>query len=893
MKDHYLKSIFEPASVAIIGASERENSVGTQVLKNLLESGFKGEIYPVNPKHETVQGLHCYGSLMAIEHSVELAVIAIPAVRIPKVLHECSKHGVRAVIVLSAGFAEVGKRGLALQHEIVDIAKTYNIPLVGPNCLGILRPRVGLNTSFAKSNARNGHVALVSQSGALCTALLDWADSEGFGFSAVASLGATADVGFGDVLDYLAVDPETHSILLYVEGISDARSFMSGLRVAARLKPVIVVKSGRNESGSRAAVSHTAALLGNDKVFDAAIQRAGAVRVFSVNQLFAATRTLASGIRVEGPRLAIITNGGGPGVMAADRAADLPIPLAELDPKTIQKLSKILPAHWSHSDPVDILGDADAGRYEAVTRIVLADENVDGLLVLLTPQGMTDPTACADGVIKAIAKSSKPVLACWMGEKMVAEGRSRFSAAGIPQFTSPEAGVDAFGYLACYRHNQKILLQAPPPLSKPAEPDIEGARMIIENAMDERRFTLSNTESKAVLRAFRIPVSPSINANSAAEALIAAESLGLPVAMKINSPDITHKSDVGGVRLNIREPRSVRTAFREMMESVATLSPEARITGATIEPMLERPHAREIIIGIVQDPVFGPVISFGTGGTAVEIFADTQVALPPLNEYLSKQLIRGTRASTFLHKFRNMPEADIAQLITVLQRVSEIACELPEVSELDINPLLVDENGVIVVDARIVVAAPATTTARYDHMAIHPYPIELETSWQLPDGTNVTIRPIRPEDASIEQKFVKNLSAESKYFRFMQSLEQLTPLMLARFTQIDYDSEMALIAVVKEDTEDVRIIGVVRYVSNPDRHSCEFALAVSDDYQRKGIGRHLLHRLMTIAHDRGIDVMEGEVLSNNSKMLKLMQRLNFRIVHNPEEPEVVGVRRHL
>ena len=476
---------------------------------------------------------------------------------------------------------------------------------------------------------------------------------------------------------------------------------------------------------------------------------------------------------------------------------------------------------------------------------------------------------------------------------MVAEGRKRFVKAGIPEFRSPEAGVDAFGYLACYKHNQKNLLQVPPPLAKLSEADVEGARMIIENAMDERRYTLSNTESKAVLSAFKIPVSPSINVNSAADALVAAECLGLPVAMKINSPDITYKSDVGGVRLNIREPRTVRTAFREMMDAVAIQSPEARIIGVSIEPMLERPHAREIHIGILQDPVFGPVISFGTGGTAVEILADNQVALPPLNEYLSKQLIQGTRAATFLRKYRHMPEADLAQLINVLQRVSEIACELPEISELDINPLLVDEQGVVVVDARIRVAHPATSTVRYAHMAIHPYPIELESSWQLPDGTNVTIRPIRPEDAAIEQKFVKDLSAESKYFRFMQSLEQLTPLMLARFTQIDYDSEMALIAEINERKKDTRIIGVVRYVSNPDRHSCEFALTVSDDFQRKGIGRHLMHRLMTIAHDRGIEVMEGEVLSTNSKMLKLMQRLNFRIVHNPEEPEVVGVRRHL
>lgn len=893
MKDHYLKSIFEPESIAIIGASERENSVGSQVLINVLEGGFKGKIYPVNPKHKQVKGIDCYPSLSDIDHPIDLVIIAIPAKRIPKVMHECSQHPVRAVIVLSAGFGEIGKKGQALQNEIVDIARTYNIPLMGPNCLGIIRPRVGLNATFAKSTARKGHVALVAQSGAFCTALLDWADSEGFGFSAVASLGATADVGFGDVLDYLAGDPETHSILLYIEGVSDARSFISGLRVAARLKPVIVVKSGRNEAGTRAAMSHTAALIGSDNVFDAAIQRAGAVRVITVYQLFAATQTLASGVRVEGPRLAIVTNGGGPGVMAADRAADLPLPLAELDEESIKKLSKVLPEHWSHSNPVDILGDADSNRYEAATKIVLADKNVDGLLLLLTPQGMTDPTACAQGVIRAAKKSKKPLLACWMGETLVAEGRKLFSAAGIPQFRSPEAGVDAFGYLACYRRNQKALLQAPAPLSRSKEPDVEGARMIIENAIDERRYTLSNTESKAVLRAFHIPTSPSVNVNSAADALVAAENLGLPVAMKINSPDLTHKSDVGGVRLNIREPKTVRTAYKEMMEQIGEQNPNADIKGVTIEPMLIRPHAREIMIGIVQDPVFGPVISFGTGGTAVEIFADNQVALPPLNEYLSKQLIKGTRASAYLNQFRNLPEADIHKLTDVLQRISEITCELPEVQELDINPLLVDEDGVIAVDARVMVRPAITSTKRYDHMAIHPYPTELESSWQLPDGTNVTIRPIRPEDATIEQVFVKELSAESKYFRFMHGLDHLSPLMLARLTQIDYDREMALIAVVNEGTDKACIIGVVRYSINPDRHSCEFALTVGDDYQHKGIGRYLMKRLMTVARDRGIEVIEGEVLSNNVKMIKLMERLEFRIVHIDHEPEVVHVRRHL
>ncbi len=892
-KKHYLKKIFEPQSVAIVGASERKNSVGAQVLRNMREGGFAGEIYPVNPKHETIQGLKAYASIKDIDHPIDLVVIAIPAPAIPGVMHECGERGVGAAVVLSAGFAEIGRRGEFLQHEIVDIARTYDIPLVGPNCLGVIRPRVGLNATFAKSGVPTGQVALVAQSGAFCTALLDWADSSGFGLSAVASLGATADVGFGDVLDYLAVDPETKSILLYIEGVSDARSFMSGLRVAARLKPVIVVKSGRNESGTRAAVSHTGALIGGDEVFDAAIQRAGAVRVTTVNQLFAAAQTLASGTRVEGPRLAIVTNGGGPGVMAADRASDLNVPLAELSPATIDKLSAVLPTHWSHSDPVDILGDADSERYRAATEIALADKNVDGLLVLLTPQAMTDPTACAEGVIAAAKEVNKPTLACWMGANLVKEGRQRFASAGIPQFSSPEAGVDAFGYLACYRRNQKALLQAPAPRSRQREPDVEGARLIIEHAMGERRYALSNAEAKAILKAFHIPTSPSINVNSAADALIAAEGVGLPVAMKINSPDITHKSDVGGVRLNIREPRSVRTAFREMMDGVKAHSPDARVSGVTIEPMVERPHAREIMIGIAHDPVFGPVISFGAGGTAVEIFADSQVALPPLNEYLSQDLIRGTRAARFLKQFRNLPPADTSKLTDVLQRISEIACELPEIKELDINPLLVDEDGVIAVDARVVVAPPKTSTAHYGHMAIHPYPPELETTWQLPDGTDVSVRPIRPEDAEIEQDFVKNLSAESKYFRFMQSVEELTPQMLARFTQIDYDREMALIAVMKEHTPDAHILGVVRYVSNPDKQSCEFALTVADDWQKKGIGRQLMQRLMTVARDRGIEIMEGEVLSRNSKMLRLCERLGFRTVHNADEPDVVAVRRHL
>jgi acetyltransferase len=893
MRKHYLHKVFEPQSIAVVGASERELSVGALVLGNIIHGGFKGDIYPVNPKYDTVQGLQAYASIRDIDHPVDLVVITTPAATIPELMRQCGDHSIGAVIAISAGFGEVGERGMALQNEIVDIARTHNIPLVGPNCLGVIRPGVGLNASFAKSGASSGQIALVAQSGAFCTALLDWGASNGFGFSAMASLGATADVGFGEVLDYLALDPQTRSILLYIEGVSDARSFISGLRVAARLKPVVVVKSGRSESGTRAAVSHTGALIGGDEVFDAAIRRAGAVRVTTVGQLFAAAQTLASGTRVVGSRLAILTNGGGPGVMAADRATDLQVPLAELSQDTIDKLSAVLPAHWSHSDPVDILGDASSDRYRTASEIVLSDSNVDGLLVLLTPQAMTDPTACAESVIAAAKGVNKPVLACWMGDSLVREGRQLFIEAGIPQFTSPEGGVDAFGYLAAYRRNQNALLQAPPPLSQNQQADVEGARLIIQHAMSERRHTLSNTEAKAVLRAFRIPVSPSINATSAADALVAAEGLGLPVAMKINSPDIPHKTDVGGVRLNIREPHSVRSTYREMIDEVKAQCPDAHINGISIEPMVDKPHAREIMIGIARDPVFGPVISFGAGGTAVDIFADSQVALPPLNDYLSRELIHGTRAARLLEHFRNLPEANIDRLVDVLKRVSEMACELPEIDELDINPLLVDEEGVIAVDARIIVTPVRTSTAHYGHMAIHPYPPELETMWHLSDGTDVAVRPIRPEDAGIEQAFVDNLSAESKYFRFMNRMDKITPLMLARFTQIDYDREMALVAVTGENTPDASILGVARYISNPDGQSCEFALTVDDAWQKKGIGRQLMERLMTVAHDRGLEIMEGDVLSQNTKMLRLCKKLGFRAIHDRDDPEVVMVRRHL
>jgi acetyltransferase len=820
MRKHRLHKVFEPESVALVGASDRPLSVGGQLFTKLVDSDFQGALYPVHPVHDTIHGLRCYAAIGDIDQIIDLVVIAIPAAAIAPVLRECGEHGVAAAIIISAGFGEVGAQGQALQNEIVNIARAYNITLVGPNCLGVIRPSAGLNASFAKSKVVAGHVAMVAQSGSFCTALLDWGDSRGFGFSAVASLGATADVGFGEVLDYLALDPHTKSILLYIEGVSDARAFLSGLRAAARLKPVIVVKSGRSEHGNRAAISHTGAVVGGDHVFDAAIRRAGAVRVVSVTQLFATAQTLGSGVRVEGSRLAILTNGGGPGVMAADRAADVQVPLAELSMLSLEKLSAALPDHWSHSNPVDILGDACSKRYSDATEILLADENVDGVLVLLSPQGMTDPSACAEGVIAAIGDTRKPVLTCWLGAGLVRDGRKRFTRSGVPTFNSPEVGVDAFGYLAAYRRSQKALLQAPPPLSRNTAPDIAGAGRVIEHAMREGRFELNGDETGELLGTFHIPVaSDTVNSGQAAgDSLIFAVS-----------------------------------------------------------------------IGIVRDPIFGPVIRFGRTGTSGAMDADTRIALPPLNNYLANELIQGARGCESLEYASDKAGPDA--LIEILGRVSEMACELPSIQELDITLSISEKTQAVA--AQITVAAPGANARRYCHMAIHPYPAGLETSWQLTDQTDVVVRPIRPEDAAIERRFVEKLSTESKYFRFMNHMDNISPLLLARFTQIDYDREMALVVVLGENTPQASIIGVARYISNPDRQSCEFALAIADDWQKNGVGHRLMERLMAIARDRGLEVMEGDVLAQNSKMLRLCSSLGFQTLHDDQNSELVIVRRTL
>lgn len=894
MNTHYLAPLFTPESVVLFGASDRPDSVGGVVFRNLLTSGFEGRIYGINPKRAEVQGQKAYSSLDDIDDTIDLAVVATPAKSIPAIVEACGERGIRMMLILSAGFRETGPEGRKLEDRVTQMVRRYDIRLMGPNCLGIIRPDKGLNITFGNNNAKPGNLAFVSQSGAICTAILDWAERNGIGFSAVVSSGIAADLGFGDYLDYLVSDPRTKAILLYIEGINDSRRFMSALRAAARIKPVIALKVGRHAAGAEASMSHTGALVGSDETFSAALSRSGVLRVETVGQLFAAAKALSSlHYRGASERLVIVTNGGGPGVMAADRATDQGIELSSLSGETMARLNEVLPSVWSHGNPVDIIGDAPPERYQQAIDICLEDSGVDGVIVILTPQAMTAPTEVAKAVIESARKSKKPIMTSWMGGGQVEEGRELFLEARVPDFGTLENAVDAFSYLARYNRNQRLLLQTPARLPTGREsPDSDGARLIIEAVLNEQRDILTEPESLAVLTAFGIPTVRNVVARSANEALIVAESIGFPIAMKVLSSDISHKSDAGGVRLNIGSAHEVRGAYKQLLEQVARKVPDAKIEGVTIEKMYRSSNGRELMVGIIRDPVFGPVISFGSGGTAVEVMGDSVISLPPLNHRLTRDLIKRTKVSKLLGEFRNMPAVDMDKLVNVLLAVSSMACELPWIKEMDINPLIVDENEVVAVDARIVVTYPKPSTDPYHHLAIHPYPAHLAKTVQLNDGTDIVIRPIRPEDAEIEAQFIRDLSDEAKYFRFMNSLQELSQEMLVRFTQIDYHNEMALIAVTMTDAGEEQI-GVARYTTNLDKTSCEFALVVSDQWQSRGIAHHLMRNLMDVARDRDLERIQGQVLSKNSRMLDLMTSLNFSISNDPDDTAVKRVERRL
>lgn len=875
MGPHYLNHFFTPKSVAIVGASERPESVGYRILLNMQEAAFKGGLYPVNNKRDQILGLKAYPDLHAVPEELDLVVISTPAPTVPDIMRQCGEKGVNCVIIITAGFGELGEEGKKLQQEVLDIAHRYNIRIIGPNCLGVVRPSGFLNATFGDGVVKDGNLALLSQSGAVCTAILDWAKSQDIGFSTVVSMGGAADIDFGEVLDYLATDTKTTGILMYVEGIRDARRFLSGLKAAARLKPVILIKSGRHEAGVKAAMSHTGAMVGGDNVFDAAIARAGVVRAYSITELFSAARVLANNYVVNEDRLAIITNAGGPGVMSTDRAEDVGIKMAELSEASLTALNAVLPIHWSHANPVDILGDATSERYQQSLEICLKDDNIDGVLVILTPQAMTDPVQVAQCIIDGAKHSKKPVLAAWTGGAKVQAGRELFANSRVAHFSTPEVAVDAFGFLANYAQNQILLKQIPSPSDEKVMPDVTGARLIIERVLAEGRDVLTAQEAKAILAAFHIPVNQTVKVSSAKDAMIAAETLGFPVVLKINMPEFSHKSDIGGVRLNINSVQDIARHFTEMEQAIKRKYPDIHDVGMTVETMFKSASGRELMIGVVRDPVFGPAISFGLGGTMVEILKDNAVALPPLNEYMVEQMIAKTKAANYLNAFRDLPPANKKALVDVLLNISDMVSELPEILELDINPLIVDAHGAIAVDARIK-AQSSHQLSRYAHMAIHPYPHELTQHYSTPSGINVTVRPIRPEDAKMETDFVSRLSEQTKYFRYHRALQELTPEMLVRFTQIDYDREMAFVAVCDDPTLPSEL-GVGRYSVNPDGHSVEFSLVVADDSQHLGIGSKLMRTLMQSAKEKGMLFFEAEVLSSNEAALAMLHKLGFSI----------------
>jgi acetyltransferase len=699
-----LDALLSPRSIAVVGGSERADSVGEVVLSNLRASGFAGPLYVVNHKHDRVQGLPSWPSVRALPGPVDLAVLAVPAAALPAVMAECGALGVRSVLVLTAGFAELGDEGARRQAELASLAHTHGMRMLGPNSVGLVRPSQRVAAFFGRTRVAPGRLALVSQSGAVCTAIADWAQAEQIGFSLLASIGGTADVGFGDLLAYLAEDTETDAIVLYVEGLRDARTFMEGLRAAARRKPVVVLKAGRGEAGRRAVVSHTGALAGDEVVFDAALRRAGGVRVDTLEQLFSAAEILARGVRSHGARLAVLTNAGGLGVMAADHADAVGVKLATLSPETRAALDVALPAHWSRGNPVDVIGDAGPSRFRAALTPLLADDGVDAVLVLLSPQAMTRPADVADEIIAARAHTDKPLLACFMGGEQVAAARTVLSAAGVTELPSPEAAVEAFSYLAKFQASQRMLAHDPPPTAALANSAIADAHAVIADARARGSTLLTAHEARRVLHAFGIPVLSPLPAADPTAAVAAADTFGYPVALKIDSPDITHKTEVGGVMLDLRTPDDVSRAFSEVLARAGASRPDATLLGVTVEPMVKRPFARELLVGLAHDATFGPAIMVGVGGTLVELIADRVVQLPPLDPTLAADMLDRMRARTWLGEFRGMPPVNHEAVIDVLLRVSQLACALPEVHELDLNPLLADDTGALALDARIVLS---------------------------------------------------------------------------------------------------------------------------------------------------------------------------------------------
>jgi acetyltransferase len=887
-----LDAIFAPKSIAVIGASEREGSVGRTALWNLISHPFGGTVFPVNPKRHSVLGIKAYPNIASVPEPVDLAIIATPAHTVPSVIGECVDAGVKGAIVLSAGFKEIGSAGAELEQQVLQQVRRGKMRLIGPNCLGVINPHTGLNATFANSMsmALPGKVGFISQSGALCTAILDWSFHENVGFSAFISIGSMLDVGWGDLIDYLGDDPHTESIVIYMESIGNARSFLSAAREVALTKPIIVIKAGRTSAAAKAATSHTGALTGSDAVFDAAFRRSGVLRVKSISDLFDMAEVLAKQPRPKGPRLTIITNAGGPGVLATDALITDGGELAELSKETYQALNEFLPPQWSHNNPIDLLGDADPIRYAKALEIIAKDPNSDGLLAILTPQAMTDPTQIAYQ-LKPFAQIGKPVLASWMGGGDVEAGAEILNQASIPTFPFPDTAANVFYYLWRYSYNLRGLYETPV-LADNGDTCVRTlAEIIIQKARQAGRTLLTEVESKQVLAAYGIPTVATQIATNVEEAVRLAKEIGYPVVLKVFSQTITHKTDVNGVHLDLHNADAVREAYNAIASSVTAKVGANSFAGVTVQPMIDLRNSYELILGSSIDAQFGPVLLFGTGGQFVEVFQDKALGLPPLNTTLARRMMEQTRIYKALQGVRGRKAVNLEALEQLLVRFSQLVIEQRLIKEIDINPLLVKaekitQNSLVALDARIVLHELDIIEAQLPKPAIRPYPTQYVSSWTTRNGMQVTIRPIRPEDEPLMIKLHHTLSEESVFFRYFHLIklsQRIAHQRLTRLCFIDYDREMALVVDYQNPkTEEHELLAIGRLSKLHGTNEAEFAMLVSDRYQCQGLGTEVLRRLLQIGHDEHLTLISAEILAENSAMQRVCEKLGFRIYPTAE-----------
>lgn len=886
-----LDVFFIPKTIAIVGATDKENSVGKTILMNLTTGTFKGVVFPVNPKKSEILGFKAYPSLKSIPGEIDLVIIITPATTVPGIIRECREVGVRGVVIISAGFKEVGEEGLKLEQEILLEARKGGIRIIGPNCLGVMSPLTGLNATFAAGIANAGTVGFISQSGALCTAILDWSLQNNVGFSAFLSLGSMIDVGWGDLINYLGQDPQTKSIVIYMETIGDARAFLSAAREVALNKPIIIIKPGRTEAAVKATASHTGSLAGSDDVLEAAFARSGVLRVNSIADLFYMADVLSKQPNPQGPRLTILTNGGGPGVVAADALILGRGQLTDITEETIEALDKVLPSTWSHHNPIDIIGDASPDRFAESVKIAIEDPNADGLLVILTPQAMTDPTATAEA-IKIYANAGKPILASWMGGASVEAGKKILNEAGIPTFFYPDTAARIFNYMWTYTNNLKLIYETPSLVydEKLDAPDRKLTAEIITKAGSEGRTILTETESKNLLRAYNIPTVPTSVAGSIDEAIDYANQIGYPVVLKLYSTTITHKTDVGGVALNLKSPEAVMSAFSTIKNSVTKKVGAEHFQGVTIQPMIKSEGAYEIIIGSSLDSQFGPVLLFGTGGQLVEVFKDRALALPPLNATLARRMMEQTKIYQALKGVRGRAPVNLHELEAILVCFSNLVIEQPRIKEIDINPLLASADGLIVLDARILLHEASVDLKTIPKVAIRPYPTQYISEWTTAENLKVIFRPIRPEDEPMMVKFHQDVSEKSIYLRYLKaiSLNQRTDHEnLVRNCFIDYDREVAIVAEINNiKTGNLEIVGVSRIRKSINFNTASIAILVSDEFQGLGIGSELVKRMIEIGKNEKLSLINANVLRENENGILMLKNRGFTI-REIEDREVV------